>query len=234
VSDVADDVEFAAPTGASIVSEIAGLVQLPRLALRAPKLVGLPRGDETVVLFPGYSTNDLAQLPLRAALRALGHRPFGWGFGVNRAEVEAMLDPVIDMVERRVNETGKPATLIGWSNGGIFARETARDRPDLVDRVITYGTPVFGGPKYTRGATLYPQDEVDRIADVVDARNVIPIEQPITSIYSKMDNIVDWRACIDTFSPNVENIEVSSTHAGMLVDPDIWTIIAKRLCDEKP
>ncbi len=225
------DTEFSAPTGASLASEIFGLLQFPRLAVQSPKLIRLPRGDETVVVFPGYSTNDLAMLPLRSALKALGHQPFGWGFGTNRAEVEKMLDPVIEMVERRVEQTGRPATTIGWSNGGIFAREVARDRPDLVTQIITIGTPVFGGPKYTRGAALYPQDEVDRIAKVVDDRNAIPIEQPITSIYSEADNIVDWRACIDTFSPNVENIEVSSTHAGMIIDPDVWTIIAKRLAD---
>lgn len=226
-----NDTEFAPPTGASVASEIFGLVQFPRLALRAPKLIGLPRGDKTVVIFPGYSTNDLAMLPLRSALKALGHQPFGWGFGTNRAEVEKMLDPVAEMVERRVEQTGKPATTIGWSNGGIFAREVARDRPELVSQVITFGTPVFGGPKFTRGAALYPANEVDRVAKMVDERNAIPIEQPITSIYSEADNIVDWRACIDTFSPNVENLEVRSTHAGMLLDPDIWTIIANRLAN---
>jgi len=228
-----EEAEFAAPSGARIATEVMGVLQFPRLALRTPKLIGLPRGNETVVIFPGYSTNDLAMLPLRSALRALGHRPFGWGFGTNRAEVEAMLDPVAQMVERRVEETGQPATLIGWSNGGIFARETARDRPELVTQVITFGTPVFGGPKYTRGAALYPADEVDRVAKIVDERNTIPIEQPITAIYSEADNIVDWKACIDTFSPNVENIEVSSTHAGMLIDPDIWTIIAERLAEDE-
>lgn len=225
-------VELAAPSGPKLAREVAGLLQLPRLALRTPRLVGLPRGEQTVVAFPGFSTNDLFTLPLRTALRALGHRPFGWGFGTNRAEVEAMLPPVIEMVERRVDETGRPAALIGWSNGGVFAREVARDRPDLVTRVLTYGTPVVGGPKYTRGAALYPADEIDRIDAVIAERNLVPIERPITAFYSQSDAIVDWRACIDTFSPDVENIEVRSTHAGMSIDPDIWERIAKRLADQ--
>ncbi len=220
--------QFAAPT-TSKLRELTGLREIPRLALRTPWLLGLPRGSQTVVAFPGFSTNDLFTLPLRAGLRGLGHRPFGWGFGVNRAEVEDMLDPVTAMVERRVEQTGQPAALIGWSNGGVFAREVARDRPDLVTRVFTYGTPIFGGPKYTRGAQFYPADELDRIEHVVSERNEIPIERPITAFYSKNDSIVDWRACIDDFSPDVENIQVSSSHASMGIDPDIWEPIAHRL-----
>jgi len=162
-------------------------------------------------------------------LRTLGHDTAGWGFGVNRAEVEQMLGPVINMVEDRVESTGKPACLIGWSNGGVFAREVTRDRPDLVNQVFTYGTPVVGGPKFTRGAALYSTDEIERIVDLVDRRNTTPITRPVTAFYSRQDHIVDWRSCIDEFSPQVEHIEVRSTHAGMSIDPDVWKLIARRL-----
>ncbi len=170
-------------------------------------------------------------VPLRAALRGLGHQPYGWGFGTNRADVEGMLDEVIAMIERRVDQTGQPCALIGWSNGGVFAREVARDRPDLVTRVFTFGTPIFGGPKYTRGAKFYSTEEIARIEGIVNERNQLPIGRPITAFYSRADAIVDWRACIDDFSPDVENIEVGSTHAGMLLDPDIWQTIARRLTE---
>ncbi len=218
--------EFAAPTGPKLAKEVFGLLQIPRAFLRGPLLARLPQGSQTVVAFPGFGTNDAATLPLRTALRALGHQPSGWGFGTNRGEVEEMLDDVIDLVEQRVEHTGQPAALVGWSNGGIFAREVARDRPDLVTQVFTFGTPIFGGPKYTRGAALYSRADIARIEALVNQRNEIPIRRPITALYSKNDAIVDWRACIDDFSPDVANIEVSSTHAGMVIDPDIWTAIA--------
>lgn len=226
-----DVIELAAPTGPKISRELLGLVQVPRLAMRSPKLIDLPRGDQTVVAFPGFGTNDLFTFPLRSALSALGHTTFGWGFGVNKSQVEEMLDSATAMVERHVDATGQPAALIGWSNGGVFAREVARDRPDLVTRVLTYGTPVVGGPKYTRGVALFSDKEVDRIDAVVAERNLIPIERPITAFYSRADVIVDWRACIDAFSPDVENIEVRSTHAAMGIDPDIWERIALRLAE---
>lgn len=229
----ADHSPLAAPEGPKIIGELAGLLQLPRLALRGPQLALLPRGKQTVICFPGFGTGDIFTAPLRGALRSLGHRPHGWGFGINRGEVEGMIDKVTHMVHDRVQRTGRPAALIGWSLGGIFAREVARDEPALVSRVITYGTPVIGGPRYTRGAAVYGEDQVTHIETVVEERNRIPINRPITALYTTSDNIVDWRACIDTFSPDVENLEVSSTHAGMGIDPDVWSIIARRLANEE-
>ncbi len=220
---------FAAPTGPKVAKELATLLQIPRLARRGPDLLGSPKGNETVMVFPGWSTSDAFMTPLRSGLRTLGHRTVGWGFGVNRGEVEVLLPSVANSVRQRVAEAGKPITLIGWSLGGIFAREIARDHPHLVSQIITLATPVFGGPKYTRGAKAYPTEYVDALESRVEERNQIPIELPITAIYSRADAIVDWRACIDTFSPNVENVEVRSTHVGVTIDPDAWQIIAKRL-----
>lgn len=224
-----NDPGFAAPTGSKLARELLGLWQLPRLATHSRQLRALPRGSETVIVFPGFGTNDYSTIPLRAMLRSLGHYPHGWGFGTNRAEVEHMINPVIEMVERICDRSGKPAALIGWSNGGIFAREVTRDRPDLVSQVFTFGTPIYGGPRYSRGAHLYPEAEIERIESVVNERNKVPIVRPITAFHSQADAVVDWRPCIDDLSTLVDNIEVKSTHAGMLIDPDIWIVIAQRL-----
>ena len=181
------------------------------------------------MVFPGWSTNDLFLLPFRSAMRTLGHSATGWGLGFNTGEVEGLLPSVENSVAHLAAQHGAPVTLVGWSLGGIFARETARNRPDLVEQVITFGTPVFGGPKYTRSASHYSTEYVDDIESRVNERNKIPIERPITAIYSKQDAIVDWRACIDTFSPSVENVEVQSTHVGLTIDPDVWELTARSL-----
>lgn len=224
-----ESTEFAAPTGPKITRELASVLQVPRLALRAPSLLSLPKGEETVMVFPGWSTSDLFMLPIRSGLRTLGHKTYGWGFGFNSGEVEALLPSIANAVANRVDKAGKPIALIGWSLGGVFAREIARDHPDLVSQVITWATPVFGGPKFTRGARSYSTEHVDYLEGLVALRNEIPIERPITAIYSKADAIVDWRACIDTISPNVENVEVRSTHVGITIDPDVWEVAAIRL-----
>jgi pimeloyl-ACP methyl ester carboxylesterase len=99
---------------------------------------------------------------------------------------------------------GRPVALVGQSMGGTVAREVARVRPDLVDRLITLGTPLFR-PRSNR-----------------------PIRCPVTVLYSQVDRIVPPRWAIDD-TPGVENIEISSTHFGMGIDPDVWRLVAERL-----
>ena len=217
---------FAAPSGPKVSREIQSVLQLPRLARHAPNWLRLPRGNQTVMVFPGWSTSDLFMAPLRSMLKSLGHRPHGWGLGFNTGDVETLLPSIEYSVSHLAASAEAPVTLIGWSLGGIFAREVARNRPELVEQVITYATPVYGGPKYTRGASAYSQEHIDRLESRVLERDQIPIQRPITALYSKADAIVDWRACIDDFSPFVENVEVSSTHVGTTIDPDAWKITA--------
>ena len=151
---------FAAPGGPKLSRELRSILELPRLARHATSLIRLPRGNQTAMVFTGWGTSDLFMAPLRSTLRSLGHEPHGWGLGFNAGEVEALLPSIEYSVAHLAATADGPITLIGWSLGGIFAREVARNRPDLVQQVITYATPVYGGPKYTRGARAYDQEPV--------------------------------------------------------------------------
>jgi len=122
--------------------------------------------------------------------------------------------------------------IIGWSFGGYLARELARERPDLVRLVITLGTPIVGGPKYTVVAESYRQRGIDieAIAAEVERRNrIADLDVPIVAIYSRNDSVVAWQACIDRQSPNIEHVEVKSTHLGFGFSADVYKIIAQRL-----
>ena len=112
----------------------------------------------------------------------------------------------------------------------MIAREVARRHPDAVRRVITYGTPVVGGPRFTAVARAYGP-EVGGHAEPSPSGSTpqSPIQVPLTVVFTRRDGIVSWEACIDRFSPYVEHVEVSSTHLGMGVDPDVWGIVAGRL-----
>jgi surfactin synthase thioesterase subunit len=124
--------------------------------------------------------------------------------------------------------------LIGWSLGGYLAREVARERPDLVRQVITLGTPVVGGPKYTVVARAFHRQgiDVDAIEAEIELRNQISFHTPVTAIYSRKDAVVSWEACIDRDAANVEHIEVRTTHLGFGFSPEVYKIIAKRLAVE--
>jgi hypothetical protein len=102
--------------------------------------------------------------------------------------------------------------------------------PHAVSVVITYGTPVIGGPTYTLAAASWGEVECARIRTrlrELDAQS--PISVPIVAIFSRQDEVISWPACIDRESPNVKHFEVRSPHIAMGFDPAVWSIIGRQL-----
>jgi len=182
-------------------------------------------------VLPGYGAGDASTLVLRRYLRFLGYWVRGWSLGVNAGDVRALLPRVLDRVERFAERKREPVSLIGWSLGGVLARETARESPGLVRRVITLGSPIVGGPKYTAAARFYRLQgiDLDAVEAEIDARESTPIRVPITAIYSRADGVVAWQACLDRRSPHAENVEVGATHLGLGFSADVYRLIADRL-----
>ncbi|MEO1082716.1 MAG: alpha/beta fold hydrolase [Acidobacteriota bacterium] len=196
---------------------------------------GLPKGraerPRTVVLVPGFGASPLSMSFISRALKRDGHAPTDWGLGRNTGEVADLLPQLIEKVEAASERAGEEVALVGWSLGGYLAREAARDRPELVSRVITLGSPVIGGPSYTRVAPLYEARGYDlaEIRQLVCERYEVPLEIPVLAIYSKRDGIVSWKACIDEWSPDVRHLEVGATHLSMGTSPDVLTAILDEL-----
>lgn len=202
-----------------------------------PCLVFAPRGDgRPLVLAPGYGASDASMYPLFRYLKWLGYDVHHWGLGKNRGKVEKYVHELMDRVRRlQEQRDGEKVTLIGWSLGGVVMREIAREAPELVREVITMGTPVVGGPKYTRIGEQFANREnvdLDKIEIDVHERNLQGIRCPITSIYSKTDGIVSWRAALDSYNPQARNVRVPGSHLGLGVNPAVWRIIAKTLAQK--
>lgn len=202
-----------------------------RLFLRSPQLLRGPRGNgEPVVLVPGWRAPQASMDPLRRLLSLRGYHARHWGEGVNRGDVEAYLDRLIPRVRQLAEERQSPVALVGWSLGGVIAREVARDLPDCVSCVTTYGSPIIGGPVYTAAAGAYSEEQRAHIVlRVAEREREHPIRVPISTIFSRIDGIVDWRACIDRSSPEVVHYEVDSTHLSMGIDPAVWGIVLQTL-----
>ncbi len=133
-----------------LLRDSRGLGEAARLLWKWPRLREQPRGEgEPVLVLPGFATGDTSTLVLRSYLRWLGYRPYGWGQGINRGDVRKLLHPMIGRTHSPSVRHDQPVQLIGWSLGGVIAREVARERADLVAGVITLGSPVVGGAKYT-------------------------------------------------------------------------------------
>jgi pimeloyl-ACP methyl ester carboxylesterase len=208
------------------------LGELPRIAFAFPDLLREPRGSgQPVLVIPGYLTGDASTLPLRSYLALLGYRPHGWRLGLNRGDVPALVRELVWRTETLAERAGQRVALVGWSLGGYLAREVGRERPELVERIVTLGSPVFGGPKYTTVGGLFERltgVDVDEIEAAVAEREAVAIRVPITAIYSRRDGIVAWEACIDP-NPDVEHVELRTTHLGFGISPEAYAVIARRL-----
>ena len=225
----ADD--FRAPPRLNGPRELWGGTGAARLVAALPRLARAPRGDgHAVIDAPGWKAPEATGWPLRQYLRRLGYTTHSWGLGINTGNPERDAALLADKVLRLADETGRPVSLVGWSLGGLIVREVARNHPAAVRRVITYGTPVVGGPSWTAGASAWSPEETARIAGLItrlDAEQ--PIQVPVTVVWTRRDGIVSPAACIDLTSPRAEHIRVGSTHLGLTTDPDVWSIIADRL-----
>ncbi len=193
-----------------------------------------PAGDgHTVIIFPGLSASDATTIPLRRYLDSLGYKTQGWTQGFNFGPRAGVLESAREQLVNAFNESGKKVSLIGWSLGGVYARELAKELPDMVRDVITLGTPFSGPPKSTNAWRIYELTSgraIERETENYDLPTAPPV--PTTSIYSRTDGIVAWQGSIQKpgkGNPNTENVEVIASHIGLGVNPSAWWVVADRL-----
>lgn len=201
----------------------------------SPLLRSLDRGDQhPVLVLPGFTGDDQSTALLRWAIRSQGYWTHGWGLGQNIGPTDAILDGVEERVERVYQRHGRRISLIGWSLGGIFARELARDHPAAIRQVITLGSPfrMRDGDRSAASALadrLSPtwRAEALRMAMAEDDKPPLPV--PSTAIYSRSDGVVRWHTCIDAESDQHENIEVYASHCGLGFNPAVIYAVSDRL-----
>jgi pimeloyl-ACP methyl ester carboxylesterase len=196
-----------------------------------PWLRSLPRGDgHPVMVFPGMGANDLTTWPLRSFLQSLGYVTQAWGQGFNFGPRRGVLQRCADDIRGLSQRTGQPVSLIGWSLGGLYAREMAKEQPALARCVITLGTPFTGHPKATNAWRVYEWMTGTRVGDPTAIEQIAkPPPVPTTSIYSRSDGIVSWRCSLNEPGPIAENIEVHASHVGMGMNPLALYAVADRL-----
>lgn len=199
-----------------------------------PLLARAPRGDgHSVLVLPGLAANDASTVPLRHYLQSLNYVPCGWEQGFNFGPRAGVLDTAREQLTRTFDATDRKLSLIGWSLGGVYARELAKELPHMVRGVITLGTPFAGSPKSTHAWRIYELTSgrnLEHEADSYDLPAAPPM--PTTSIYTRTDGVVAWQSSIQTPSqanPQTENIEVLASHIGLGVNPSVWWAIADRL-----
>ena len=217
-----------------LTEPIRGLADHAALLLATPMLAAAPRGDgHGVLVVPGLFASDSSTLPLRGFLRWLGYDVRGWDLGRNHGPTEAVLAGLPRAVLDHAERTGRPVSVIGWSLGGVYAREMARRYPRAVRQVITLGSP-FALRDLRQSHAQRPFQRLRHLhADEADLptleQRARPISVPSTAVYSRLDGVVAWQACIEPETALHQNVEVRCSHLGFGVDPATLWLIADRL-----
>ncbi len=232
------DTDVAPPHPFLLAMEYRALLELGAFAMWRPFLPLLPRGDgHGVLIVPGFVQDEKAVIPLQKALRRLGYQSQTWDQGRNLGFSKAALASLRAQVEGVAQSTGNRVSIIGWSLGGIFARELAFEIPDELRLVITLASPFGRNPHASNMRWLYDlmtKSKVDEIDDEMVLRIRQPLPVPSTAIYSRADGIVAWETCVDELLCDTnENVEVLGSHSGLGFNVQVLCVIADRLAQPR-
>jgi dienelactone hydrolase len=215
---------------------------LRRLAMEGPALLARfyrsfgrlgphgPVDGPKLMVVPGFLATDRTTLGLQRVLGQAGYRVTGWGMGLNRG---ARADTVEQLVERiAAFGEGAPILLVGWSLGGVFAREAAKARPDLVTKVVTMGSPFSGNPRGNNVWRLY-----ERIAghpvDAPPIRTILHEKPPVPTLalWSRRDGIVSVACARGETGESDRRIELTCSHMGFAVSGRAYPAIVRAIRD---
>lgn len=210
----------------------------------------LPRGNgEPVLLVPGFMAGDFLMLEMHRWLQRIGYDASLSGIVWNTDCPDATAKQLMERVRNIHQRTGKKVRLVGHSLGGMLSKYLVQQEPDLIDRVITMGSPfqslvkahpaVVGiweklklNQSDTIGKNLKPSCATGfcTCGFVQSILNPTPVKPPQFAIYSKLDGVADWASCMED---DVKmNTEVSCTHIGMIVNHSVYRAVANRLAQE--
>ena len=205
-----------------------------------------PHADATnrkvILLIPGFIAGDVTLAPMANFCRWLGHRVVFGGIWSNSECPRETMRKLNARLVLTYEKFQQPIVVIGQSLGGVYAREIGRENPEMVERVISLGSPI----RRPRETANYAVEAVARSIAMVRGKaegcltesckcglilsDDSPADVPTTHVYSRTDGVVNWESCVDfSGAPLVENVEVMGSHVGMAISADVYRVIADRL-----
>ena len=216
-----------------LATEVTAVGEFSTFTVSAPLLKRwLPRGDRPVFVMPGFLAGDGSTAPLRRTLDQLGHTTYGWDLGRNLGPTPEILDGIVERIDKLHRKHG-PIDVVGWSLGGIFARELARVAPHTIRQVITMGSPFQIETPTDSNARLAYRALSHRHAPHLEMRVPAYVREdlpvPTTSIYTRTDGVVRWADCLNVDTETSENVEVYGSHCGLGFNLAALIVVADRL-----
>lgn len=214
--------EFDAPPLSLLLSEARVLGDWARGARENARIASAhDGGGHKVVILPGFMVSEARMDLFRLTLDRAGYRAFGWGLGRNLGVTSDMLDRLDDRLDVIDRDMSGPATMLGWSLGGLIAREYAKRAPHRVARVITMGSPFSGNPRANNAWRLYEwvtKHAVD--APPIEARLAEKPPVPTYALWSRRDGIVAPASARGLPGEADQSIEVDCSHLAFACAPE--------------
>ena len=216
-----------------MLAEARALLEFNTSLMLSPLLMQAPRGDgHPVLALPGFLASDLSMAPLRRYLKELGYDTYAWKMGRNFGGVSSKRGALRELLTNIHDATGRKVSIIGWSLGGVYARDLAVQLPHMVRSIITLASPFANDIRATNATKLYEMLSGEGVDDIPEIREAIAGDMPVpaTSLYSRTDGIVNWHTSLLRTSATAENIEVHlASHVGIGVNPAALWAVADRL-----
>ena len=222
--------EAGGPSLRRLLGELAVLAEPFRRAVRTKAEIPTATKPRSVMLLPGFATHPVRMRFLARARRAAGHRVEHWGQGFNWGASAARIERVEERVANLVARHQEPVTLVGWSLGGLFAREVAKRRPQEIAKVVTMGSPFSYSPHANnvwRAYQFIAGHRVDNPPIAVDLSAKPPVET--VALWSPRDGIVHPRAARGVAGERDREVALRCTHMGFAYDPHAIAAVLREL-----
>jgi pimeloyl-ACP methyl ester carboxylesterase len=180
-----------------------------------------PRGPDDgqpVLVIPGFLCSDQTTFSLRKRLAKHGYRVHGWKQGWNLGAREDTLERLRERIESLGHD--RKLVIVGWSLGGLFAREYARYHPDQVRAVITLGSPFSGDPRQNNVWQLYERVAKHSVLDPPIPRVTDKPPVPHLAMWSRRDGLIAPRAARGLDHERDEEVELDCHHMAFAISPD--------------
>lgn len=216
--------------------ELAALLRDPVFRGR-----GIPHGDgRPVLLLPGFLSGDWSLRMMHAWLGRIGYRSYLSGILLNVHHSERMLAGLKHRLVEIESQNGVRVSLVGHSRGGLLAKVLSQRRPQSVEQVIALGAPLADWTDLARlttravgvvrtaneiayGRRLNPEGRFDHDLH-------LPPIVPTTSIYTRTDDVVNFRACL---RPDIPSLPVWGSHNGLVINPEVYRLLGRMLARPK-
>ena len=207
--------------------------EIPGLAKRGRRVQGVAPAQvpQPVMLLPGFGSRHQRMQPMHDALETAGHSVEEWGLGFNFGPTPQNFAFLMRRVGALAHQYGEPVALVGWSLGGLFAREIGRRQPEHVARVITMGSPFSGDPRANNAWRAYQMVTGHSVEkppiDNCDFSSKPPV--PTIALWSPRDGVVHPRSACGWPGERDRAVALRCTHLGFANDPVVINEVLRQL-----